>query len=764
MLLSRTRLLPYILTALVALAACGGPASEIAPELVAELGRSDARATALSENTEAASTPRDVEREDAIALGYLERHRLGLGSPWRLIDYALQDDRLADSVRHQVAWAILARTITANEEERYLGALDYLAVGSPASRAGRGRAHADLIDSVVAAAADPRIGELTIRLAYAIAGAENKAGRQALLVSTHAAALARDRVLARRDAYALLRAAEAGGVDPVSLVRPWRSERRFLAEQPMLIGQSSDAEADAMSAVPQVLAAIRAIDAQKGFVGLRPAVARFAMRDGETAKSARTNAAETESLLGPAAAARLAELAATHAAPPQPPVLLAIRSYRSRVLAASGTHERSPDRERFVARTSNEESLAAEYALLTAADAGNAAVELAVLTAAVSLRAYAQEEVWFPGMQGSTAAELKATFGLASVSFDADVPAAWRPFYLRTLEQGLSDLRRVFPGLSVAGAGIHFGESVMRDAALALHDPSTRTIYLPITSGAGALAHEIMHDLDWQFARSRFGRQGGYGTDRAVREESARTATSLRGLTAATLVPPMPENGFSPPHAQRPAEVFARNADWFIAAALAREGRMNGYLSAVQDELLAGYVAAEPPDPTGAGGSALIALLDDMTALPDSTRAWFLSRFGQGRGRRAFDLVQSVLDAPLPAQHVRQTLPQGLDPLRTLLPRAACPTWAGKTSTGDREREAFEAVVLLAADVRARSVASARAGVGQNSGIATNAPRSNHRFETEVAHIRDTLLARLDGQAAEQRPFAREGSAGDCVR
>src|SRR5690348_9107204 len=44
-----------------------------------------------------------------IALGYLERLRLGLGSPFRLVDYALIDPRLDDSTRVRVAWALLAR-------------------------------------------------------------------------------------------------------------------------------------------------------------------------------------------------------------------------------------------------------------------------------------------------------------------------------------------------------------------------------------------------------------------------------------------------------------------------------------------------------------------------------------------------------------------------------------------------------------------------------------------------------------------------------
>jgi hypothetical protein len=421
-------------------------------------------------------------------------------------------------------------------------------------------------------------------------------------------------------------------------------------------------------------------------------------------------------------------------------------------LSASTDDARAARRARFVERVSNEESLAAEYALLAADGAAGPVAELAVLAAAVSLRPYAQEEVWFPGMPGASVTDLKARFGLASVSFDDDVPAEWRPFYLRTLAQGIEDLRRVLPALSLQGAGIHFGESVMRESALALHDPSTRTIYLPIASGAGALAHEIMHDLDWQFARTKFGRQGGYGTDRAVREHSGPTVSSLRGLTAATLVAPMPQNGFSPPHAQRPAEVFARSADWFIAASLARDGRMNGYLSAVQDELLPGYVAAEPPGATGAAGSALIDLLDDMTVLPDDSRAWFLSQFGRHREPRALNLVRAVLDVPLKRDNESLTRPHTLDPLRVLLPRRACDSWADNANP--RARGPLQALVRLAADSRARAIVAHEGhDAAKVDGAGAGPPHSTDRLEDEVARVRAELIARLDAETAEQRPF-----------
>jgi hypothetical protein len=54
--------------------------------------------------------PRGIRGDElTIALGYLERLRLGLGSPFRLVDEALIDRRLASTTGSRVAWALLER-------------------------------------------------------------------------------------------------------------------------------------------------------------------------------------------------------------------------------------------------------------------------------------------------------------------------------------------------------------------------------------------------------------------------------------------------------------------------------------------------------------------------------------------------------------------------------------------------------------------------------------------------------------------------------
>src|SRR5882672_7493084 len=51
--------------------------------------------------------PRGIRGDElAIALGYLERMRLGFGSPFRLVDEALTDPRLDTTMSERTAWAL----------------------------------------------------------------------------------------------------------------------------------------------------------------------------------------------------------------------------------------------------------------------------------------------------------------------------------------------------------------------------------------------------------------------------------------------------------------------------------------------------------------------------------------------------------------------------------------------------------------------------------------------------------------------------------
>jgi len=563
-----------------------------------------------------------------IALGYLERLRLGLGSPFRLIDYALHDPRLDDSTRTRLGWALLARTLDGAAYEVDASTLDRAGAAWPGLRARVGPHHLELITSAVSEARDPRGGELAVRLAYLLAQAEGSVGRQAPELAAQVAALVRDRELARADALRLLLAAQASDTDPLELIPAWRAGRRFQVERPPLEPLPYREEQKAVELAPRLAAGLRALGPRLADASPRPAP-------------------PPASLLTRPVAQRLAELADSLNAPPQTPVVLAVDVRRRELLDMPGlTPAAAGARERFFMRARNEERFAAEYALLLADDPSAAqSLSRSALAAAVALRAYAQEEVWFPGFGGPSTRELEERFGLAAVRFDPDVPSAWRPYYRRMLAQSLADLQRVLPALDTRGLRVHFGKSPGRDATLALHDPSRRTVYLPPATGAGTLAHEIAHDLDWQAALKRYRVRGDYATDRATRRRTDRLAASVQGLSRAALLAPEPGDPTPPLHARRPAEVFARSVDWFVVVALAREGRINGYLSSVQDDVITGYGTVTPPDVTGMAGAALIAVLDEVAPVHPETRERFLHAYGPARAPSAYDLVRRVLEA-----------------------------------------------------------------------------------------------------------------------
>src|SRR5690606_16232942 len=57
----------------------------------------------------AAKPAAELSDSEVVVLGYLERARIGLGSPFRLIEFALRDPFLDLEQRQAVAFALLAR-------------------------------------------------------------------------------------------------------------------------------------------------------------------------------------------------------------------------------------------------------------------------------------------------------------------------------------------------------------------------------------------------------------------------------------------------------------------------------------------------------------------------------------------------------------------------------------------------------------------------------------------------------------------------------
>jgi hypothetical protein len=648
----------------------------------------------------------EVSETTAIALGYLERLRLGMGSPFRLAEYALRDPRMDEQTRAQLAWAILARTIDRASYQIDPAALDRATLIGFDARLPIGQYHLELIESTVRESTDPRAGELAVRLAYALAAAEGTLASRAPELAARAAALLRDREVARDDALRFLRVA-GEQAEPLRLLIQWRLERRFEVEAPLLRELPQGVELEAMGIAPRLARALRETPHRMDGTFARP-----------------RTATPVASLLPPAAAKRLAAIADSFNAPPQTPIVVAVQAHGRELAGAAGLSgvERTA-RKRFVKDAISEERFVAGYALLPHRDAETTPA-LMTLGAAVALRAYAQEPVWFPGFGGPSSRELEVRYRLASIRFDPSVEPEWRPYFRRMLDAALTDLYRVLPSLDLKGLNIVFGnDGAINEGTLALHDPRFRRLMLPPRTAAGTIAHEVAHDLDWQVALRRYRVRGDYASDRAARTPSDHLAVRLNDLASASLEAHMADEKMAA-HGRRPAEIFARNIDWFVAVSLAAEGRTNGYLTSVQDDVLTGYGTVKPPDISGAAGDALVTILDEVAPVYPATREWFLKSYGLNRALTPYDLARRVLEVPGSQATVQEPTRLQLTALTPasigLLPVeraraagfAAIDAWVCRAPGAAYNRELEDArrhLVIEAAAARARGLALSHA-------------------------------------------------------
>jgi hypothetical protein len=740
----RRHLLTLVLASATAAAACGRPEhAGLPPDVRRELDGGRAALSGWLAEERSGRMPAD---EAVIALGYAERLRLGMGSPFRLVELALRDPRLSDEVRRQLAWALLARTLTGESYEVDGAALDRAGLGHITSWPGLGQHHLRIIENAVTESHDPRGGELAVRLAYKLAAMEGSVPTASPRFANRAAALIRDRELARRDVTRLLRSAEAVQGDPLRAVARWRSERWFLVEAPPMADLPENVERDALELAPKLANALRL---------LTPRIADLT--------SSRPPAADVRpSLLTAPVAARLMELSDSLNMPPQAPVAIAARTYRDEL--TQGPWLTDDERERRVAftRAGDEERFVAAYAQLRRGSPHDAAPSLAAVWAAVALRPYAQESVWFPGFGGPTARELEERFGFAHVRFADDVPAEWRPYYRTMLESAVRDMQRVLPALDLRGLGVRFATARRGEATLAMHDPKARELVLPPGSSAGTIAHEIAHDIDWQVALRRYRVRGDYATDRSARMVEDRFAVRVRSLGAgqdATMEAGGNERLHA--HAQRPAENFARAVDWFVAASLASQGRTNGYLSSVQDDALTGYGTVRPPDISGRAGDAIVNILDEVAPLYPETRDWFLRSYGSSRALSAADLIRKMAEIQLPqATDVRLSVAaahaMAVDPVFQAITEvrgrgfAAIDDWICRAPGGAydaRLEQARRQLVIAGATARARGVAVQRARLlGGDAGVRWVArrffggPWPNQDLDEEVEEMLTALV------------------------
>lgn len=645
-------------------------------------------------------SPAEMTTGAVVSALYLERLRLGVGSPFRLIDYALRDPLVAKESRHRLAEAILARTSVGAAFATPPEALDLIA---PRPARDIGRAHRQFMESVMLEAESPRAAELALRLAYTVGTASGVVSHRASAVALGAIAQARDRTLAMRDAHALLAEARRERVDPVQLVSAWRADRRFTVEAPLADPPTPADEQAAVRLLPRLVE-------QLGH--LAPAPLRSA-----TARS-----------LGGAASVAAVEVVARRGAPPQAPITVTMGGYASFVAGAAGHAEARRARAHFVARSRNEESMVAELARLRAVAGPSSESAMAVLSASVAMRAYAQERAWFPGDQGPGVQLLQSRLGLAALTFDARIPGSWRPYYLRMLDEVVSDLTTVFPSLDLRGLSIRFGDSPLADRALALHDPGSRTIYFPLATSAGAMAHELAHDLDWQAARRRYGVRGGYRTDRSVRQFPDQFSATVRRLASAAR--PRRETLSSPVQADRPTEAFARGVDWFVAAALAHRGRLNGYLTSVQDAMITGYASATAPRGGTSEGDVTLDALREIAVVDPAIFAWYDTTYGSGRRLGVTDAARRALVAPLARLDLRYGSAQGIDAFlvssRDL--RAASEVSAGWGCLLPASTEPGAGPVAVRSAMTIAATARARGLVGRWGDYARSVPTASVRF------------------------------------
>jgi hypothetical protein len=147
--------------------------------------------------------------------------------------------------------------------------------------------------------------------------------------------------------------------------------------------------------------------------------------------------------------------------------------------------------------------------------------------------------------------------------------------------------------------------------------------------------------------------------------------------------------------------LFARSADWFVASMLALQGRSNGFLSAVEDPLLAGYAAGAPAAVGTVGVTSLLDALDQMTYVSDTARATFAAAWADPETLDPTILVRRVLETPVAwrfawARPNRAALPSSLQPVVCSLGSSA-------------EAKARRHLLSLAVDARARGALMRRA-------------------------------------------------------
>jgi hypothetical protein len=708
--LSRVQLGTVMRATLAVLLACGvalavsyASARQRSARATARLNSAAARLDSLTD-----AAPADDRRRVAIAWGYAERMRLGLESPFRLIEAADRDPRLTADERRTVAWALLAHVLRGETHDVDPASLDELGPVE-SGRIASGDQHLALIREAIVGAEDPRAAELAIRLAYTLASAERLVDGSAPFLVAEAAAMIADGEIARREAAALLRSSR--GEDLIAMVRGRRARKAFYVERPTLLAPGEDVERAAIVMARPLLDTIRV---------MRPVVA--------------TDSAPIPDLDVAAAALAPRLYAAGVRVPPSAPLAVTVQRY----VPTLRFHAPRNDKDAH-ARARNAEMLVAVTRVRDAGRQQRRVIGRLLLAAGVAMRSLAQEPVWFATDTVPSTTELATSLGLRGIVFDHDVPRAWRPYYLRSLADGVRDLRRVLPALRLDAVQVRFRMTAPVDSALAMHDPRTRTLHLPILSAGGTLSHELAHDLDRQSAIQEG--YAGYRSDIVARSSAPQSVVgSANGRLAASLLALTEELSAAPQAsravAERPAEIFATRVDWFVASALARQGISSGFLSAVQDELLTGHVVHPERLRTSSRTRSLLTALEGMT-----TVAPFAA---QDQEPSVQTLLRWSLAGPVDRRGAAEILrhEQRAWALAPLTAGRSCDEGGGISGRVALVRMAAESRARGWMRLRARWTADAERGAWARATL-RQAPWSEAEAEQRVAALRDYVLVGL---------------------
>ncbi|HEX6064011.1 MAG TPA: hypothetical protein VFZ04_07290, partial [Longimicrobiales bacterium] len=349
-----------------------------------------------SDTTFVLNDERDVA---AIGAAYHERVRLGLGSPFRVIETAAHDARLALDVREQLLAELFERVIDGHTYQ--IGATLPLA-------------HHRVIEHALTSTYDPRIAELAVNLAYETAATEQTVPPELQYAAASTIALMRDRALAQHDAKHVREVARTHDLPAHRLVPAMRAQRALLVEQPLMPALNAEAQTAADKLARLLIGGVRqAARSPQPYVA--PKVASELERD---------------------VAERILSLQRAAERPPQSALIVAMRAAQ---LPYTGR---------------DEETFVAELALI--GDRG----ALAAQRAAIALRPFSQEAVHVQGHGHVPIPDAKVflgEFGI-TVRFGDEVPAAWRPHYAHTLYDALNDLRLAVPGITLKGLTIEIGE------------------------------------------------------------------------------------------------------------------------------------------------------------------------------------------------------------------------------------------------------------------------------------------------------------------